>query len=567
MEQNGRQQIMKIFKNRVSKLDTHFYNFIDISLIIFTILLVLIFILWPILAVIKESFFPEGFLTFDLYRNLFANNKKLLFNSIFVSLLSTIISTVLAIFISIYINFSSKKIKNILMLILILTMISPPFVSSLAYIQLFGKRGIITYHILKLSLNPYGWQGIVSMQTLGFTSLNTLLLIGIIKGIDKSLIQASLDLGCKPSYTIRKVLIPLMKPGIIVCALLSCVRSLSDFGTPMIIGGSFNVLAAEIYLKIIAYSELPEAASMCILILIPCLFLFICYRHYMKNYITLSKINSKAITTDIDFPLKGITRIVFKSITLIFFAIMIIQYLTIFISAFSKYSYGHFKFTFEYLSYLKFYSLKSFIRSIIYSFIAGIVGSFLGVLISFYTDRRKIKGMKVLDFIATLPYIIPGTFFGIGYILAFNNYPLELTGTALIVVLNCIFKQLPMTTKISSAVLSQVNLQIENSARDLGASNIYVLKDIIIPNVKPAFLAGFINNFTSTMTTIGSIIFLIYPGEKVATLELFDAINTGNYGLSAMIALFIIIITLTMNLLFSKFILGGNLVKNVSSIE
>ncbi len=554
-------------KNGVSKLDTHFYNFIDTFLILFTILLVVIFILWPILAVIKESFFLEGLFTLDLYKNLFTNNMKLLFNSVFISSLSTIISTVLAVFISIYINFSSKKIKYVLMLILLLTMISPPFVSSLAYIQLFGKRGLITYHILKLNLNPYGWQGIVSMQSLGFTSLNSLVLIGIIKGIDKNLLQASLDLGSKSSHAIKKVLIPLMKPGIIVCALLTFVRALSDFGTPMIIGGSFNVIATEIYLKIIAYSKLSEAASMNVLILIPFFILFVPYRFYMKSYNLMSGGNLRTTSQDIDFSLKGATKTILGSVTLIFFIIMLLQYITIFISAFSKYSYGKFSFTFEYLNYLKTYSLGSFVRSIIYSLIAGIVGSFLGVLLSFYTERRKIKGMKILDFISTLPYIIPGTFFGIGYILAFNNYPLELTGTSFIVILNCIFKQLPMTTKISSAVLSQINPEIEHAAKDLGASNLYVIKDIIIPNVKPAFLAGFINNFTSTMTTIGSIIFLIYPGQKVATLELFEAINSGNYGVAAIISTLIIIITLLMNLLFSKFILGGNQIKNVSSIE
>lgn len=558
---------MKFNKNRVSKLGTHFYTFIDFLLILFVIVLVIIFILWPILAVIKESLFSEGYFTLDLYKNLFSNNKSLLLNSLFTSLMSTTISTILSILIAIYVTFSSKKLKALFILLLILTMISPPFVASLAYIQLLGKRGILTYHILKLNLNPYGWQGIVSMQSLGFTSLNALLLIGIIRGIDKSLLQASLDLGAKSSYTVMKILIPLMKPGIIVCALLTFVRSLSDFGTPMVIGGSFNVIATEIYLKIIAYSKLPEAAAMNVLILIPAMLLFIPYRFYMQKYILTSKANTKANSQDIDFSLNGAIKIIFTSVSLIFFIIMFLQYLTIFISAFSKYSYGSFVPTLEYLNYIKVNSLKSFVRSIVYSLIAGVMGSFLGVLISFYTDRRKIIGMKVLDFITTLPYIIPGTFFGIGYILAFNNPPLELTGTAIIVLLNCIFKQLPMTSKVGSAVLSQINPEIESAAKDLGANNIYVIKDIIIPNAKPAFLTGFINNFTSTMTTIGSIIFLIYPGQKVATLELFDALSSGNYGVAAMISTFIIIITLFMNLIFSKFILGGSLFKNVSSIE
>jgi len=264
------------------------------------------------------------------------------------------------------------------------------------------------------------------------------------------------------------------------------------------------------------------------------------------------------------FKFNGFLGNFIKGITYLFIIVMLLQYFSIFLSAITEYRKGTMYFSLANILKLKNYSIDSFKRSIVYSLIAGIVGSFIGILTAYYTDRRKIRGMKTIDFIATLPYIIPGTFFGIGYIFAFKDYPLELTGTAAIVVLNCIYKQLPMTTKASSAVLSTINPQIEDAARDAGAKNFFVLKDIILPSMKPAFLTGFINNFTATMTTIGSIIFLIYPGQKVATLEMFDAIQSGDYGLGSVIACIIILITLFINILFSKLVYGG---KNVSRVN
>ena len=65
-------------------------------------------------------------------------------------------------------------------------------------------------------------------------------------------------------------------------------------------------------------------------------------------------------------------------------------------------------------------SLKAFMRTIRYAFIAGLVSSLIGTLLSYYVERRKIWGMRFIEFVSSLPYIIPGTFFGIGYILAFN---------------------------------------------------------------------------------------------------------------------------------------------------
>ena len=61
---------------------------------------------------------------------------------------------------------------------------------------------------------------------------------------------------------------------------------------------------------------------------------------------------------------------------------------------------------------------------------------------------------------------------------------------------------------------------------------------------------SFINGFTTTMTTIGSIIFLVYPSQKVLTLVMFDVIQSGYYEIGSVIALLIIIICLIVNLIY-----------------
>lgn len=538
---------------RVSNLlGTRFYDLFDYLILFITAVSIIIFILWPIASVIKQSVIINGRLSFEMYKSIFVESKRLIGNGIFVALLSTVFSTAISIYISLYISFSKGWLRKLLFSILLFTMISPPFVSSLAYINLFGRRGLITHDILGMTLNTYGWYGIVIMQTLSHVSLNSLILLGVIKGIDKNIINASLDCGAGVNYTIRKVIIPMMKSGIVVAALLTFVRCLSDFGTPMIIGGSFNTLATQIYIEIIAYADFSRAAAMNVLLFISSVIVFIIYRFYLKKANSSNEGNTKNGSTDMVFRFNGFLGSFIKIITYLFIIVMLLQYFSIFLSAITEYRKGRMYFSLENILKLKNYSISSFKRSIIYSLIAGVVGSFIGIFTAYYTDRRKIRGMKTIDFIATLPYIIPGTFFGIGYIFAFKDYPLELTGTSAIVVLNCIYKQLPMTTKASSAVLSTINPQLEDAARDSGAKNYFVLKDIILPLMKPAFLTGFINNFTATMTTIGSIIFLIYPGQKVATLEMFDAIQSGDYGLGSVIACIIILITLFVNILFSK---------------
>ena len=79
----------------------------------------------------------------------------------------------------------------------------------------------------------------------------------------------------------------------------------------------------------------------------------------------------------------------------------------------------------------------------------------------------------MLDFIITLPYMLPGSCFGIGYILAFNHSPLKFTGTAAIVVLNMIYKQMSITTKASFSSLQQISIELDAAARDLGANKFF----------------------------------------------------------------------------------------------
>ncbi len=538
---------------RVSPGDTLFHDLGSFVIYLIIVASVGIFILWPVVAVLISSVYSNGSLNFSYYHDLFTNNRKLLINSLFVAGLTTVLTVAWGLVIALFITHLHNKGKKIVFSVLLLTMISPPFVTSLAYIMLFGKRGIITYKLLGLSLNPYGWHGIVLMQTLGFISLAALLMIGVLRGLDKNLEQASLDLGAGSWQTLTGVIIPLVKPGIIAAALITFIRSLADFGTPIIIGGGYSVLATEAYLNVIGLYNLPRASAMSILLLLPAIFVFILYRRLLSN--------SQAFTSKPggaeygQFMLPGWINMIFTVLTWSFVLIVLLQYGTILAGAFVKTWGVDFSFSLKHIHALTTGKFVSIVRSLQYAVLAGVAGSIIGILLSYILERKKIAGYQVLDFVATLPFMIPGPFLGIGYVLAFHDYPLALTGTAFIVIVNCIYRQLPIGTKAGTAVLSQLNPQVENGARDLGAGELRVFKDIMLPALKPAFILSFINTFTTTMTTIGAVIFLVTPGSKLATVEMFDAIKKGDIGLGAVMANMIIIIVLAVNLGFTWLLL------------
>mgnify|MGYP006279003071 CR=1 FL=1 len=511
---------------------------------------VFIFILWPIAAVLFKSIFIQGQVDFSEYITLFRNKKYLLGNSILVSSLATFLSVVLGTCVALYLTHCRGKGKKLIFGVLLLSIISPPFVSSLVYIMLFGRRGLITCKILGLHLNPYGWHGIVLMQTAGFTAIAALLILGILHRVDRNLEFSAHDLGASTLTILRSVTLPLALPGILVAGVVVFIRSLSDFGTPIIIGGKFTVLATQAYLNVVGLYNMPRAAAMCMLLLLPALVAFVIYRRILGRFDYVGT-GAQLETGRKRIRLSRSIEIFLALVTWGYITFEILKYGTIFAGAFTRTWGFDFTPTLVHLKTLSGTKLESFFRSLRYAFMAGAIGAVLGVIIAYLLERKKIAGGKALDFISDLPYIIPGSFFGIGYILAFHHPPLMITGTAFIVVVNCIYRQLPISIKSGTAVLKQCDPNFEAAARDLGAGEKNVIKDIVTPLMRPAVLIAFINTFTMTMITIGAIIFLVSPETKVATVDMFGEIKRGRIGAASVLANLIIVTVLAVNLLFS----------------
>lgn len=523
-----------------------FLKLIDYFIIFTIIFLIFTFILFPFLKVFIFSFYNNGKFTLEGFEFL-KNGKTLIYNSLFVGVFSTILTTIISVSIGIFCYGTKKIFRKVISFILMITMISPPFVSSLSYIKLFGRRGFITHDILKLSLDAYGSFGIILMQSIGFISLSTLMIISTLENVDKSQIDSARSLGAKTHNIIFDSLIYELMPSIKVIMILSFIRSVADFSTPLIIGGSFETLASRSYLTFISDGNILQAGAMNVILCIPVIITFI---FYIKNSKMITKSNHGVRDSEILINKKSISFIVVSIISFIFLTLLFLQYSAIILSSFSDYSYGKMYFTFEHFKEVKDYIDKTVFRSIYYSLFSAFFGSLIGLLLEYYICIRRKNFLKIFDFFASMPYILPGTFFGIGYILAFNKAPLHLTGTAIIVMLNVTFKQLPFSTKIFNTSMNLIDKNEILSSKDLGANEFFVFKDVVLAHSTKNFVISMMNGFNATMTTVGSIIFLVYPGQKVLTLVMFDVINSGKYNIASVIALLIIVICVLFNLLF-----------------
>ena len=528
-------------------------NNFSYNLILFLVIIgVVLFCFYPIYKIIVTSFFDNNSFTLKFYKGIFNENYLLLKNSMITSSISAGIASIFGGVIAYYMLFSSERVRKFYYYLLMLTMISPPFIFGISYIMLFGRRGLITYRVLGLHTNPYGLKGIVMLQLIGEISFATFMLYEIFKNFDYTLINASRVLGASPWESLKRVVFPISVPAFLGTFFILFTKNLSDFGSAIIIGGRESTLATEAYLTVIGEGNMPKAAAMTLLLIFPALLAFLLYKRILLKKFSSFSVGKGMESKNISYSLPLGVKILFKVVAYLFVLVMFIQYSAIFFSGFYNYTSKGIEFTLEYIEKFKLSSTRVFLRTIVYAFISGAISSTIGILISYYNRERNSYFFKGIEFLGGLPYIIPGTFFGLGYILAFNSGIFTLTGTATIVILNCAFRQISIGIKAGDSIFSTLNPNIEKAGRDLGASKMRILLDIIFPLLKPAFLISFVNCFIATMTTIGAIIFLVSPGNNVATIMLFTQVAQGEYGAASITALAITFITFSLNIFVAK---------------
>ena len=166
------------------------------------------------------------------------------------------------------------KGKRFFHFIYLLPTITPPFLFSLSVIVLFGRRGIVTYHLLHLSTNIYGYPGLVLAQVMTFFPFAYLLLRSLLVNLNPSLDEAAFVLGANQSKKFKTITLPLMAHGIVGAFVLIFMFSLADIGNPIILGGDYTVWASEIYASVVGQYNLSLGAAMALTLIIPVTVLF-----------------------------------------------------------------------------------------------------------------------------------------------------------------------------------------------------------------------------------------------------------------------------------------------------
>ncbi|SHF26579.1 Binding-protein-dependent transport system inner membrane component [Ruegeria intermedia] len=217
-------------------------------------------------------------------------------NSLVLAVLVGLLTTALGLCFALVVTRSGFRYKRALRALTVLPIITPPFVIGLALILLFGLSGSVTRFVADLlGTQPtrwlYGMPGILIAQTLAFTPIAFLVLIGVVEGVSPSMEEAAQTLRANRWQTFRTVSLPLMRPGLANAFLLGFIESMADFGNPLVLGGNFDVLSTEIFFAIVgAQYDQGRAAVLAMVLLFFTLSAFYAQRVWLgkKSYTTVT---------------------------------------------------------------------------------------------------------------------------------------------------------------------------------------------------------------------------------------------------------------------------------------
>lgn len=529
----------------------------------------LLFMLYPLMKVMTKSVFDAetGAFTMKYFKQFFGQKyySSTLVHSFNVAITSAVFSLIVGIPLAYLYNAYEIKGRKTLQMLIILSSMSAPFIGAYSWILLLGRTGLIAKFIREYTgiIIPtiYGFKGIVLVMVTKLYPLVFLYVSGALKNVDNSLLEASANMGRTGARRFLTVILPLCMPSILAAALMVFMRSLADFGTPMMIGEGYMTFPVIIYNEYVGEVGTNHnfAAAVSVIAIGITLVVFM-----LQRYASLRTSFHMSAMHHIERKkprLVGSLCIHLYAYTVVAISILPQAYL-IYLSfrntsksgnAFRPgYSLASYKYVFNNMGN----SIFNTIRICGGALVMIIV---LAILISYLVVRRSNRINRVIDTLSMIPYIIPGAVIGIALIMSFNSPKFPLVGTAWILIIAMCIRRIPYTIRSTVAVLGQIPLSIDEAAESLGAGKVKTLVKITIPMMLSGIFSGAVMSWVTLITELSSSILLYNYKTMTLNLAVYMMVAKGSDGRACAMSTILTAFTILTLVIFNKFSKNGEL--------
>ena len=455
---------------------------------------------------------------------------------------------------------------------LMLPYLIPPFIAALSWLALAGPVGFVNQAWMAVAgseeplFRIYGAAGIVLALASSHYPLAYLTVLASLERIDPALEEAARSAGATPYRTVRDVTLPLIAPAIGAGALLVFLRSMENFGIPAILGfpAKYFVLTTKIYATILDFDRphnLAIAAALSLLLVVVAGVAMALQRATLKGRAYgLTQGGGKPPV----FGLGRWRRRLGLAVGIFLLVTSVAPLLAILLTAFTR-AYGM-PLGWDNLGLQNFHTLffklpavwRALRNSLLLSTAAATAVVALAVLIGYVQVRTRMRGKGVLEALVVLPFAVPGTVVALAMILAFLRpiLGISLYNTVWIILIAYIARFLTLAVKPVAAAFTQVHASLEEAARSSGASLPRTLRDVTVPLIRPALVAGWFLAAVPAVTELTLSVLLWSAGNETLGVMVFNMHEEGKVLLSSALAIVVVAVALASNLLIRR-LTGG----------
>lgn len=518
---------------------SHWLRF-DHVVMVAAVLCLIVLVVLPICFLILGSLVSEDSITFEFFRAAFSGRLyvQALVNSLILGSFTALFSVIIGLPLAWAVSRTNVPGKGLIRATATLSYLSPPFLTAIAFVNLFSPNsGLINILLRNLDLtwltfDIFSMKGLVLVTVLHTFPFVYLLAASALQSVDASYEEAAQILGAGKWRTVLSITAPLVMPAILSGALIAFVNSIALFGSQAIIGlpGRIFTLPTRIYALFDYPPEYGLASALSlvfILITVAALFL---QRSYLakRSFVTLAGKGSRPQLIDLGaarWPLFGFCVLVFVvAIVMPYTALIAVSLSKSWGLAFWKnltlHNYSFVLFEYD-------VTQRAILNSLLLATLAATLAVALGTVIGWIDLRTRVMGRRLLDYAALIPLGLPGIVMAVALIQFWLAMPIALYGTLAILLLAYTGRYVPLGVRSANTSLRQVDPSLEESARILGASWGYTMKEVTLPLIWPGLFAGWLLIFVPAIQELSASILLFSSQSITLAVAVYNLYETG----------------------------------------
>lgn len=440
-----------------------------------------------------------------------------LFNSFSIAFMAVVLDIIFGIPIAWVIARYKTKLKVYLNFLVDMPLIMPTAALGFSVALFWGGEGI--------GLLSKGFWMILAVHVAFTYPYIVRTLSAAIEEVDITYEMASRTLGSSPLTAFRTITLPLFKSGLLIAALLVFTRSLSETGATMMAVGSGQFFAATAPVQTLLYRDsnnLPAAVTLSI-ILIAVSTLLLALVRYLANRFGIPMVK---VYPSFERYLNNLR--LEKNVFAFAFFIAIILLPSFYLLRFVSYSSGEFG-----------RIMDSIGVSFLIAFAATVVNLIFGVGMALLIGRNKYGIGPLFEFLTDMVIVMPTIALGLSLGLFWNLFRLD---ELLVLAMVHVSLSYPYIVKPVAASIRELDRNLEDAARVLGATPFKVFTTITLPLIMPSILAGAVMAFMRSLSETGATMAVSTTFKTIPVL-IIDFVKANRYGDAAFASALLLIVS------------------------